>query len=352
MPACRHNFLVSILSKASALAFESQPGVGHPHRLELALDGAVLAVGAVERHEADDLRARWQGPIVVARVEVDDIVAQSLRRARAMPAPERSETSRSAEAPPDIKSDAAAEDHSFSPRISTSVCRSMPRGGARALADQLDQREHVAGGGAAPVDDKIAVHLGNRGATDFRSFQSELVNQLPGRDFGGVFEDATGARHGWLRRPALLVELGGGLLHALAFGGFPSQNRAQGNVVLEQRAAAVLDIDLRRALFAHPPLVVHETNGFDDLEHPRAHRPGVHPQGSADAAGNPLEELEARQGAAAGLRRNGFQPGPGSAAQLGAHAFDSREGRMAERDDQAAHPAVPHQEIRAPARAS
>ena len=93
------------------------------------------------------------------------------------------------------------------------------------------------------------MYFRNHGASDSRPLQAEFVNQLPGGDGLGILENAARARGSRLAFPALGTEA----VHAFGddFGSsrLPLKNRAEGNVILKQRATPVLDVDFANFAF-------------------------------------------------------------------------------------------------------
>ena len=99
--ARRHAALLGeVLVERDAAGFGVATGVGHAQFLQPALHGAVFAVGPVQGEE-HDFGAPRQNPISWLGIHFTDSWP-SERRALATPAPERSETSRSALGPPSM----------------------------------------------------------------------------------------------------------------------------------------------------------------------------------------------------------------------------------------------------------
>src|SRR5579862_7233079 len=82
------------------------------------------------------------------------------------------------------------------------------------------------------------------------------------------------------------------------------EHRAEGDVVLEKRATAVLDLHLSCRFFVRFAGAVNVTDGFDDIERPAAHRARVHTERPADSAGYAFEKFKAGQLRALGFGRN------------------------------------------------
>ena len=80
MPSAAASFLVNSLSMAAAEAKTLAPDVGDARHLQQALDGAVLAVGAVQRRE-DHVDAGQRGD-ALGRVEHHQLLAGRVGRQR------------------------------------------------------------------------------------------------------------------------------------------------------------------------------------------------------------------------------------------------------------------------------
>src|SRR5436853_2459135 len=73
----------------------------------------------------------------------------------------------------------------------------------RTLLNDLDQIEHILGGGIALVDYKIPVHVGNGRPAYSRALETKLIDQFAGRNSRWILENAPGARGGGLGFPTL-----------------------------------------------------------------------------------------------------------------------------------------------------
>src|SRR5260221_7330264 len=158
------------------------------------------------------------------------------------------------------------------------------------------------------------------------------MNQLARRNGLWILENAAGTRSGRLGFPTFGAKLVHPLGDGLRGGRLALEHGAQSDVVLEQRAAAILDIDLAGLPLVDVPRVIHEPNGIDRLEHPRAHRAGVHAERAADAAGDAIQKLQSGQTTPAGLDRGQLRFGPRPPMQLLPMHPDLREARAAPTD--------------------
>src|SRR5688572_5015113 len=174
-------------------------------------------------------------------------------------------------------------------------------GGFGALFDDLDKIENVRRGGVAFVDDEVAMDVGHDGAADAGAFEAELIDEFAGRHNARVLENAAGAWGGGLALPTFLTET----VHTLGYGFFwrlvADEDRAQGNVIFEQRTTTVLDIYFFGGLFVHMAQMIHETDRFDGFKKPGTHRAGIHAQCAPDTSRNSFEEFKAGQSTALGF---------------------------------------------------
>src|SRR5439155_3785168 len=193
------------------------------------------------------------------------------------------------------------------------------------LPDEFNQREDILRRRAAFIDDEIPVHVGNDRAADAGAFQSEFVDQFARRDDVRVFEDAARAGSRRLAGPPFPTEGLHPFFDRLAGGPFGFEDRAERDVILEERTTAILDVDLTRRALAHGAQIIHEADGLDDVEHPQAHCARVHAQRAADASGNPFEKLQARQAPPLCLESDRLEPGARAAVHPVADHLDAAE---------------------------
>ncbi|MCZ7639583.1 MAG: hypothetical protein M5U12_28175 [Verrucomicrobia bacterium] len=112
--------------------------------------------------------------------------------------------------------------------------------------------------------------------------------------------------------------------------GPPAKDRGQGQVRAEEGTGPVLRGDVTRRALDQLAVRGEVADLLDHIEDPRGVRPRVHPQGTADAARDALQELQARQGVAS--RRVGqlLQPGTGASPQAVARHGDADKGGLSQ----------------------
>src|SRR5260221_3805013 len=163
----------------------------------------------------------------------------------------------------------------------------------RGFLDLVDDGQHIRRGGAAIIDDEIAVDLGDLGTADARALEAQLVDEFARGALLGVLEDAAGAGFARLGGAAFLHGSVEQLLDLLR-GARLADERCGYRVILLQRAAvAVVDVHLRRGLHVEIPVRIDEAHADDLAERFAAHRAGIHAQSAADVAGNAFEPFEA-----------------------------------------------------------
>ena len=183
---------------------------------------------------------------------------------------------------------------------------------------------------------------GNHRAAHTRAFQAEFINQFARPNFFRIFENATCARRGRLRSPALFAERLHALLDLRARQSHASENRAQCDVIFQRRATAIFHRHLPRREFAHVAVKIHHAYRLDDIERRAAHRARVHPQRAADAAGNAFKKFHTAQIVSLGPDRNIFRFRTRAAMQSLADDFNLAEIRMQQTNHHAANATVTH----------
>ena len=111
----------------------------------------------------------------------------------------------------------------------------------------------------------------------------------------------------------------------------------------------IIDLKLRRSFGVRFPLLIQITNAHDILKSLRAHRARVHPQRSADCAGNSFHPLKPAQPGAFSRIGDLFQFRAHARADFIPGNFHLIEITAAWMNDHAANPPVAHEQIRSAA---
>ncbi len=209
MPACGEHALGDRLVHRQGRGQHAGMGVGNAHDVEQALDAAVLAEAPMQRVEhhrglgrldAGDQRAqrrdarRWSRPR-----------SRPARVLRPTAAPQRSETSRSAEKPPISTVTRLLMKRLLlcaTPMRRISQSSADAAGFGDAVADLFAQCLDIGGGGCSGIDQEVAVLLGNLRAAALQAAAPGVLDQFPGLCIGRIGEGrAAGARAEWAGSP-------------------------------------------------------------------------------------------------------------------------------------------------------
>ena len=216
----------------------------------------------------------------------------------------------------------------------------------RRRLDLTNQRQDLGRGRGPVVDDKISVHVGDPRIADPRAFQTQLIDQLPGRAGGGIFENATGAFRGWLSGAALFLR--GVESPDDFFGGrfFSAENCRDGKIGVERGHVPVMHFEFGWRFFVRATFLVEITHPRHLIKSLRAHRTRVHPQAAANRARDsfhPLETADPRGFAGIG---DLFQFRADTGRDFQARHFDAIEFPAARMHYDAANSSFAHEQIR------
>ena len=130
-----------------------------------------------------------------------------------------------------------------------------------------------------------------------------------------------------------------------AVGRHTSEDRRERDVVLEQGAATILDVNFAGLAFMRLARQIHKADALHHLKHPRSHGPGIHAQCATDTPRNSLQEFEPGQSMASRFDRNGLQLYACAANQIIASEFQSAEIGMTKTNHHPPNPSIPDQQI-------
>src|SRR6266545_251878 len=170
---------------------------------------------------------------------------------------------------------------------------SLPHARPHRLAQSLD----VGSGGAAQIDQKVAVHFRHLGVADLEPAAAGGIDDLPGLVAGRVLEGrAAGAaldRLGGLARLRDLVHLGGDLRR---IAGLVLEHCRGEDDVVRHAAMAIAVMHVAVGEDAHAALAVDAARLDQRVLGLAAVGAAVHPQRAADGARNAAEESEPGDG--------------------------------------------------------
>src|SRR5439155_22468570 len=156
----------------------------------------------------------------------------------------------------------------------------------------------------------------------------------------------SGAGGGGLRSPSSFAEFQHPLLNDLAYFSMPLQDRAQGNMRPQGATTAIRNLQLPARTLLNVSFEIHQADGFYQIESGAVHRPGVHSQRAANAAGNAFQKLKSAHPIPFRFNRDQLQSGSCSALEPISRNFYPAEPRLRQRDHHPAKTAVSNQDAR------